>query len=88
MHRIVADRFNQEPEAVTRHALKNLDRWHQQGVDCEDFEVWRKLLGGPSHAIIDALTGNSEDAIRLRQSSPFAGLIPDDTRHRILASVE
>lgn len=88
MHSIVADRLHEEPATVIRHALKNLDRWHQQGVDCEDFEAWRKLLGGPSQAIINVLTGISEDAVRLRQSSPFAGLIPEEARHRILASAE
>jgi len=88
MHRLVAERFRQEPVEVIRLALKNLERWHQLGVECDDFEVWRNLLDGPSHEIVEALTGSSEDATRLRQSSPFAGLIPDEDRRRILALTE
>ena len=88
MHRIVAERFRQEPAEVIRLTLKKLERWHQQGVECEDFEVWRNLLAGPSQEIVDALTASSEEAIRLRQSSPFAGLIPDEDRRRILALTE
>lgn len=88
MHRLVAERFRQEPEEVIRRALKNLERWHQMGVECDDFEVWRKLLNGSPQELAEALTSSSEDAIRLRQSSPFAGLIPDDERRRILALTE
>ena len=33
-------------------------------------------------------TSSSEEATRLRQSSPFAGLIPDEDRRRILALTE
>ena len=88
MHRLVAERFRQEPAEVIRLALKNLGRWHQQGVECDDFEVWKNLLDGPSQEIVDALTGSSEAAIRLRQSSPFAGLIPDEDRRQILALTE
>jgi len=88
MHRIVAEHFLKEPVVVIRFALKNLERWRKQGVECEDFQVWKDLLAGPSQHVIDALTDGGEDAIRLRQSSPFAGLIPEETRRRILVSAE
>jgi hypothetical protein len=88
MHCMVAERFRQEPAEVIRLALNNLERWNKQGVECDDFEVWKNLLAGCSHGIVDALTGSSEEATRLRQSSPFAGLIPDEDRRRILALTE
>jgi len=88
MHRMVAERFLQDPVGVIRFARKNLEQWHQQGVECDDFQVWKSLLTGPPQLIVETLTGSSEEAIRLRQSSPFAGFIPDDDRRRILAPAE
>lgn len=88
MHRMVAERFYQEPAAVVQFGLNNLERWRRRGVDCDDFTVWTNLLDGPPHGIIQALTSVSEEAVRLRQSSPFAGLIPEETRRQILASQE
>jgi len=83
---MVAERFLQAPDEVICFAMRNLDRWRQQGVDCEDFGIWKELLSGPRHAILDVLTSTSEEAIQLRQSSPFAGLISEEARLRILAS--
>lgn len=88
MHRMVAERFRQEPGEVIQFGLKNLERWRQQGVECDDFKVWTNLLFTPSFGLVEALTGASEEAVRLRQSSPFAGLIPEETRRKILASAE
>ena len=88
MHRMVAERLRQNPADVVQFALANLERWHQQGVECEDFQVWKKLLIGPPLAIFDTLTSGSEEAIRLRQSSPFAGLIPEEDRRHLLAPAE
>jgi len=88
MHRMVAERFRQEPGEVIQFGLMNLERWRQQGVDCDDFNVWTNLLFGPSFGLVEALTSASEEAVRLRQSSPFAGIIPEETRRKILASAE
>lgn len=88
MHRMVAERFRQEPAEVIQFGLQNLERWRQQGLDCDDFKVWTNLLFAPPTGLIEALTSASEMAVRLRQSSPFAGLIPEETRRHILASPE
>ena len=86
MHRMVADRFYLEPAAVVQLGLNNLEQWRQRGVDCDDFTVWTNLLEGPPDRIFEALTSVSEEAVRLRQSSPFAGLIPEEARRHILES--
>lgn len=88
LHRLVAERLRQDPESVIRFALDNLARWSRQGVDCDDYKIWKDLLVGHPEKLVDVLTRITEDAIRLRQSSPFAGLIPEGERRRILAAVE
>ena len=86
MHRLVAERYRRDPAFVIRFALENLERWREGGVDCDDFLVWEEILGDRRRDLPQVLTGNSEEAIRLRQSSLFAGLIPEEDRRRILAS--
>lgn len=88
MHRLVAERYRCDPETVTAFALGNLSRWRRHGVECGDFEVWQRLLQGPPQALLEALTGTGEESIRLRQSSPFAGFLPEPVRREILASAE
>lgn len=88
MHRMVAERFRQDPEIVIRFGLQNLKRWHQQGVDCSDYGVWKNLLLQHPDKLTAVLTGRNEEAVRLRQSSPFAGLIPESDRRRIFATTK
>ena len=86
MHRKVAELLRQDPKGAIRYALGNLDRWQLQGVECDDFEIWRKiLLAGPSDKLLEALIGMDDEAVRLRQSSPFAGMVSNDDRQQILS---
>jgi hypothetical protein len=87
MHRMVAESLRRDPAAVTRFGAENLSRWQLAGVECDDFGIWEKLLSGPTDDIIAVLTGTGEEATRLRQSSPFAGLIPEADRKGIFASM-
>ena len=87
MHRKVAELLRQDPQGGVSYALGNLDRWQLQGVECDDFEIWRNLLlAGPSDRLLEALTSTDEEAVRLRQSSPFAGIVSNDDRQQILSS--
>ena len=86
MHRMVADRYRESPADVVRFGLENLKRWQHAGVDCDDFRVWEEILRHRPESLAEILCGSSEEAVRLRQSSPFAGLIPEDIRHQVLAT--
>lgn len=88
MHRLVAERYQEAPVDVIRFGLENLKRWRQRGVDCDDFGTWEKILHSFPQRLPEILCGSSEEAIRLRQSSPFAGLIPEESRQQILATTE
>lgn len=84
MHRIVEERYRDAPADVIRFGLANLKRWKQSGVDCDDFRIWEEILRFVPQRLPDILSGSSEEAVRLRQSSPFAGLIPEESRQQIL----
>lgn len=87
MHQIVEDLYQENPDGVIRFGLGNLKRWQQRGVDCDDFQIWEEVLRFSPQRLPEILTGSGEEATRLRQSSPFAGLVPEDSRQKILATV-
>lgn len=86
MHGIVAELYRQDSENVIRFGLENLKRWQQKGVNCDDFRLWKDILEYFPQRLPEILNGSTEEAVRLRQSSPFAGLIPEESRRKILAN--
>jgi len=47
-------------------------------------DEWIAILDGPLPGVIEVLTADDERATRLRQSNPFAGLLSNEERSRIL----
>ena len=88
MHRIVEERYRETPADVIRFGLENLRRWRQSGVECDDFRIWEEILLLLPQRLPEVLSGSSEEAVRLRQSSPFAGLIPEASRQQILTTLQ
>ena len=86
LHRIVEERYRETPADVIRFGLENLRRWRQNGVECDDFRIWEEILRFLPQRLPEVLSGSSEEAVRLRQSSPFAGLIPEASRQQILTT--
>jgi hypothetical protein len=86
MHRMVARRFLESPALVIEFGLNNLHRWKQNGVDCDDFRIWDQILRSSPQRVPEILSDTGEEATRLRQSSPFAGLISENDRQRILST--
>jgi hypothetical protein len=87
--RAIADRLITHPELIdqARHTLK---RWM---ATCSSrskgtLEEWRSVLDGPVEEVVALLTDAGERATRLRQSNPFAGLLPEAERNEILRQFE
>lgn len=79
MHRRIAAMMDRDPSGVIRKAVRNIHGWleHQQGSAMEVvFREWLELLVhlSPSE-IADFIVSDSERAVRMRQSSPFAGVL-------------
>jgi len=60
-------------------AYQNLDLWSKQNADAPGllrcYIEWRGILEQPLEEICCVLTSQSEEASRLRQNSPFAGVL-------------
>jgi hypothetical protein len=69
----------ERPDAVIGKALDNLQRWTARSDAAEVpavYQEWRKLLlTGNPEAIAAILVSDDGDAVRLRQSTPFAGVL-------------
>lgn len=85
-HRIVAERLQADPQAVLAHARANLERWARSyPIDQIPgwLQEWRDLLEHPLAEILEILVSESENARRLRSSSPFAGIVSPRERWAI-----
>lgn len=77
--RRVADRLRWQPELVA-FARANLARWSRQNSSAPSllrcYAEWQNILARPVDEVCELLCCESEDAQRLRQNSPFAGVLP------------
>ena len=76
--RRVAERLSQQPELL-QVARDNLDRWSRRNASVPSllrcYAEWRAILERPLEEICSLLNSDSEEARRLRQNSPFAGVL-------------
>lgn len=73
----VVERFT--PRQIRAQILANIHRWKTQGVRGPAYEEWQRLAERDDDGeLFAALLGRDENAIRLRQSAPFVGLLPKE----------
>ncbi len=81
-HRAVARQLRRPMVDEARHVLS---RWRAQGrIDARYANRWEQLLSRPVHELRQVLVEEGLDADDLRQNSPFAGLLSEAERRRIL----
>jgi hypothetical protein len=84
-HRAIARRLRKPMIDEARHVLF---RWQEQGrIDPRYAERWERVLDQPIGAIRKSLIEESDAGDDLRQNSPFAGLLSEPERRRILSEV-
>ena len=84
-HQAVAGRLRRPMVDEARHTLF---RWRDQGrIDPRHAHQWEEVLSRPIPEIKRALVDDSSDADDLRQNSPFAAMLSEPERMRILREV-
>ncbi|HLS33917.1 MAG TPA: helix-turn-helix domain-containing protein [Brevibacterium sp.] len=90
LHRALLGPLMIDPTAVLDHARKNITAWLPQhradGMVVRYLEQWLQILDGGVDDVAEVLVGSDERSSELRQNSPFAGVLSDEDRRRILAS--
>jgi hypothetical protein len=84
-HRLIAAKLRADP-AVVDHARANLRRW--LGTSSPNVRPvlleWQAILDGAREPLLALLESDDEHATRLRQSSPFAGVLSTAERTAII----
>lgn len=79
IHRRVARLLITEPQQVIAKAQHNLNSWlqlHRNTVLESIYQEWWCILDSRTpEEIASLIVSNEEDAVRLRQSSPFVGIL-------------
>jgi hypothetical protein len=84
--RIVAQKVQANP-ALLDKARENIRRW-QQASDSPSLALaeWAQILSAPVDQVAAFLVERSQKATRLRQSSPFAGILTEAERSAVFES--
>lgn len=84
MHTLIAERIARDPRTLDI-ARRNLERWAERWGEQRPrwLHEWQALMGRPWPDIAALISEPSERAARLRQSSPFAGVLTPEERRRI-----
>jgi hypothetical protein len=84
MHAVIAAKIERNPELLSL-ARRNLDRWESRQKTSASawMAEWRTILKRPWRDVASLITEMSDNAARLRQSTPFAGVLTADERRRI-----
>jgi hypothetical protein len=84
MHALIAEKIQSDPRLLDV-ARKNLQRWSGRWPQKPPawFEEWQQIMSWPWPQIAALITEQSEHAIRLRQSSPFACVLNAAERKRV-----
>lgn len=86
LNHAVAGELVRDPELALSVARRNLEKLRASHRSKRWTDEWEKLIGGPIEDVLFALTSPSPKNRELRQNSPFAGLLSEEDRERVLAS--
>lgn len=89
VHQRIAAQLLKDPERTILKARSNLDQLRKadRGHSARWLDEWDDLLDRPTDEIVTAMLARTQDAIDLRQMTPFAGVITDAERSEALQSV-
>jgi antitoxin component of MazEF toxin-antitoxin module len=64
------------PREIRAQILANLHRWRRQGAWVSAYDEWQDIVArGDDGELFAAMLGRDDNAVRLRQSMPFVGLL-------------
>ena len=80
-----------DPDAVIDKARSNIARWLPQqradGMTAKYLHEWEKILDAGLDRIVEALTSTDEKSCELRENSPFAGVLSQERRAKVLQTL-
>jgi hypothetical protein len=72
------------PRQIRAQMLANLHRWKKQGAWVSAYDEWRAIAQSEDDGeLFAAMLGRDDNAVRLRNSFPGVGLLPDDELRKL-----
>ena len=72
------------PRQIRAQIIANLHRWRRQGAWVSAYDEWQGIAErGDDGELFSAMLGVDEEAVRLRQSMPFVGLLSQSEVRRL-----
>lgn len=90
LHREVLDQLMDDPDRVLSiargqpRAIKHVYR--SDGMAVRSFDQWQSAIDDGVEELVAFLSGTDERSSELRQNSPFAGVLSDEQRMKVLSS--
>ena len=87
LHTAVAGRVVKDPDGSLAMARMNITKMraaHRAPVPWLD--AWERLIDRGAQAVVKALVADTPESVELRQNSPFAGVLTDAERRKVLAA--
>jgi len=86
LHREIAVRLRADPGPVIAKARMNLERWRVQfgGSLPNCYREWESILTDDPASLERLLESDDQNALRLKSSSPFAGILSPRERSEIM----
>jgi hypothetical protein len=85
MHRVIAGRLDDEMLEEARHRVERMEA--EGHLHPRYSERWREILTKPVGEAAAALVADDREGADLRQNSPFAGVLNEQERRRIIDTV-
>ncbi|MET7819716.1 helix-turn-helix domain-containing protein [Micromonospora zamorensis] len=89
LHQAVAGSLVTDPDEILSKARENLDRLlrQHQGTMTEIWlKRWQEKINEGVGAVLKVLASEDPEAVELRQNSPFAGVLSESQRKKVLES--
>ena len=91
LHQALIGDLLENPDAVISKARENIARWLPQqradGMSAFYLREWERILDSGLDRILEALTGIDEKSYELRENSPFAGVLSQERRAKVLRTL-
>ncbi|MFG1779011.1 helix-turn-helix domain-containing protein [Micromonospora sp. NPDC049048] len=87
LHQAVAGSLVTDPDQVLGKARENLDRLlrqHRETMTEVWLKRWHDKINEGVGAVLKALTSDDPESVELRQNSPFAGVLSQPQRKKVL----
>lgn len=83
LHRMVAAKLKENP-CLVNTALENIERWKKQNNFPQLYlDDWLDVINQGAEPLLEFLVSETDEAQRLRSSSPFVGIISQEERDDI-----